>query len=309
MVDDDQKDEMNESEAMGQAPDDSGDEYQFGDLDNLGVEIDPTSLSEDEVFEESPEAGMSSPPGRGRFDKLDPKMVKMARNGLLAVGGLILVVLGYKYAASFFTAKSSAKSSMQPVATQTQTKTASKAPLPIRPSTTATTPTTASTASSKSMMDTIGQGSGMSALKKEQARLEDEISTMRQQIRTVSQTVNDVASKMDDVKQTMLVLSERLEQQSRQMARLHTMSRSRRTASRASSESKPPARPAVQKTTYSIQAIIPGRAWLMSSDGKTLTVSQGSTVPGYGVVRVVNAQLGRVFTSSGRVIKFSQADS
>ncbi len=60
---------------------------------------------------------------------------------------------------------------------------------------------------------------------------------------------------------------------------------------------------------YYVQAMIPGRAWLISAEGQTLTVSQGSPVADYGVVRYVDASNGQVLTSSGRTIAFSQDDS
>ncbi|MCH9756826.1 MAG: type IVB secretion system protein IcmG/DotF [Gammaproteobacteria bacterium] len=268
------------------------DEYQFDDLDVLGAEQDSVSLPEEDLMEGADE-GVSSPPGRGRFDQLDPKVVQLIRNGVIAVGALLVVVVAYKTIGSFFSSSKS-KKEITPVAKTmpTATPSQSSSPIPVRTQTTALT------------TKTTGVDGKLSALKQEQKRIETELSTMRTQMGAVTQSVNDMSAKMADVKQTMLVLSERLEQQSNQMGRLQSMNRAKRVSSRPA----PPRTPAAPKATYSVQAIIPGRAWLMSSQGKTLTVSRGSVVPGYGVVRLVNAKIGRVFTSSGRVIQFSQAD-
>lgn len=38
------------------------------------------------------------------------------------------------------------------------------------------------------------------------------------------------------------------------------------------------------KVTYTVQAIIPGRAWLKSENGDTVTVAEGDTIKGYGRV-------------------------
>ncbi|MDF1645981.1 MAG: type IVB secretion system protein IcmG/DotF [Legionellaceae bacterium] len=280
----------------GQNNDQMGDdEYQFADLDALGSDQDAVSLPEDEPLEGAQD-GVSSPPGRGRFDNLDPKVVTMIRNGAISVAALILVLVVYKGLGSFFSSKSKTDTKkLTPMATTTPTrKPTSQVPIPIRTSTSAS--------------DRVSTSSeeAVSALKQEQKRVDSELSVMRTQISTLTQNVTDISAKMTDVKQTMLVLSERLEQQSQQMARVQSVNRARRQSS-----SQPPARrkPAAPKPTYSIQAIIPGRAWLMSNQGKTLTVSRGSVVPGYGAVRVINSKVGRVFTSSGRVIQFSQADS
>ena len=64
--------------------------------------------------------------------------------------------------------------------------------------------------------------------------------------------------------------------------------------------------PPISFVTYYVQAIIPGRAWLINANGETLTVLVGSKIPGYGTVTKIHAQEGRVFTSSGKILKFNQ---
>ena len=61
--------------------------------------------------------------------------------------------------------------------------------------------------------------------------------------------------------------------------------------------------------TYAIQAIIPGRAWLIASNGLTLTIREGQTIQGLGTIRLIDANGGRVILTNGRVIKFAQDDS
>lgn len=60
---------------------------------------------------------------------------------------------------------------------------------------------------------------------------------------------------------------------------------------------------------YFVQAMIPGRAWLVNAEGQTLTVTQGTAVGDYGVVRYVDTSNSQVLTSSGRTITYSLADS
>lgn len=57
---------------------------------------------------------------------------------------------------------------------------------------------------------------------------------------------------------------------------------------------------------FYVQAIIPGRAWLINSEGHTYTVRVGSTVPGYGVVQKIDPWQGRVVMSSGKILRFNQ---
>jgi intracellular multiplication protein IcmG len=272
------------------------DEYQFADLDVLGTEQD-TAASPDDEFVDDVEEGVSSPPGRGRLDNLDPKVVDTLRKGGIAIVALLLVLITYKSVTGFFTSKTQEKSTAS-VASTVVNKSVSKTPIPAsRPITTNNNLLNASDNNTTA---------GVASLKKNQTQIESELSNIQTQVSTVTQNMSDLSAKMADVQQTMLVLSERLEQQSQQMVRVQTMSRSRRVTS---SKPSPRSKQAAPKPVYFIQAIIPGRAWLMSSDGSSLTVSRGSPVPGYGAVRLVNAKVGRVFTSSGRVIKFSQADS
>lgn len=268
---------------------DNQDEYQFADLDVLGTEQDTAALPEDELIDENSREGVASPPGRGRFDNLDPNLVKLIRNGVIAVAALVFVVFVYKFVASFFSENSSSKST---ITTVTPSKPVKQVPLPVSQPTTP-------------VSTTAPASSDVTALKAEQKRMEEELSAVRAELQSVTQSANQVASEMADVKQTLLVLSERLAQQSQQMGRLKMASRTKATASHTSSAHTP----AAPRTVYYIQAVIPGRAWLMSNQGKSLTVSRGSSVPGYGTVRVINAKVGRVFTSSGRVIRFSQADT
>ncbi len=52
-------------------------------------------------------------------------------------------------------------------------------------------------------------------------------------------------------------------------------------------------------TTYTVHAIIPGRAWLKSSNGQIVTVTEGDKVGDFGTIAVIDATNGVVRTSSG----------
>ena len=53
----------------------------------------------------------------------------------------------------------------------------------------------------------------------------------------------------------------------------------------------------------SVHAIIPGRAWLKSKDGSTITVTEGDSLERYGKVLVIDASNGVVITSSGVTLR------
>jgi methyl-accepting chemotaxis protein len=67
-------------------------------------------------------------------------------------------------------------------------------------------------------------------------------------------------------------------------------------------------KPIIKREAYQTLAVIPGRAWLKSSRGATITVSNGTTIPGYGQVIAINTQSGRITTSSGVVIEYAPND-
>lgn len=57
---------------------------------------------------------------------------------------------------------------------------------------------------------------------------------------------------------------------------------------------------------YVLQAIVPGRAWVMDSHHVMHTVAVGDKLPDYGEVQFLDADHGNVITSSGKVINFSR---
>lgn len=59
---------------------------------------------------------------------------------------------------------------------------------------------------------------------------------------------------------------------------------------------------------YRIRAIVPGRAWLESDDGKAVTVRVGNELEGYGTVEVISPKDGMVLTSNGSYIQYGIND-
>ena len=62
--------------------------------------------------------------------------------------------------------------------------------------------------------------------------------------------------------------------------------------------------PAMNTTpNYTVHAIIPGRAWLKSSSGQIITVTEGDKIGDYGTIAVIDSANGLVRTSSGIILK------
>ncbi|MDR3492498.1 MAG: hypothetical protein P4M12_10765 [Gammaproteobacteria bacterium] len=62
----------------------------------------------------------------------------------------------------------------------------------------------------------------------------------------------------------------------------------------------------VPKMVYTVQAIIPGRAWLKSENGDTVTVTEGDTLQGYGRIMKIDPYDGNVqIDVGGKIVSLS----
>lgn len=136
-----------------------------------------------------------------------------------------------------------------------------------------------------------------------QQDLRDDVTRLNNQLTGITTNINDLSSKMANLSQSLSSLSSMLEQQSKEIARLQTLQIIHK-APRPRVE-----RVIIPRMQYFIQAIIPGRAWLIASNGSTMTVREGTKIPGYGMVIMIDAIQGLVKMSHGTVFKFSQDDS
>ncbi len=59
------------------------------------------------------------------------------------------------------------------------------------------------------------------------------------------------------------------------------------------------------RPVFSIRALVPGRAWLQSNDGQSITVIDGDQVPGYGSVQDIDLNAGQVVLSDGTIIGYN----
>lgn len=73
-------------------------------------------------------------------------------------------------------------------------------------------------------------------------------------------------------------------------------------AAKQPAQSAPQSHQAEMKIPYSIQAIIPGRAWLRSDNGDTVTVTEGDMVPGVGRVTKIDPYNGIVEINTGSTV-------
>ena len=266
--------------------DHNNDEYKFAELDSLDNEsMDDTEHSH------------KNPSSQDRGPNSERKDIK--RNALIAVGVVVLAMVIYKLFGMMFPGKNNAvttPTSITPIAQVTP-----------KPAQTSITPTPALVVEQpQPVLNTVDADlkQKVSAIEQSQQSVRAEISTVGEKVGAVDNNITNLNNQIANLNQVIGNLTNQVAKQSQEINILM-----------ARSHPKPVKRiihhigRVQQRVIYYIQAVIPGRAWLIGSNGSTLTVREGTKVAGYGTVKLIDSMQGRVLTSSGQVIKFSQEDS
>jgi intracellular multiplication protein IcmG len=268
--------------------DQNNDEYQFADLD--AITPDAGDANESVIIDDNP---MDSPadnptaveePAQQRGTIFDKDNIR--RNALIAVGGLILLIVLYELLGAIFSGKKQSTAVVPPT-TQPIVQ-----PKPVLPVAQAPVP----------MVDPqVNQR--LSVLETTQQTLRSDVSTINDQLGSLSKNMDALSAKMTELIGAVATLNAKVDEQAREIEQLTI----RRIEARRATHPKVHKAPHYPK--YYLQAVIPGRAWLIATNGTTLTVREGTIIAGYGMVKLIDPNQGRVLTSSGKVIRFSQEDS
>lgn len=273
----------------------NSDEYEYAELDTFNPEPEG---------EEIP--GMEN---AGNAFSSGPKPVNVRRNAMIVIGLFLAVVIVWKFVGLLFSGSkstdagspmdvASAPVNAPPVVEPVQPAPPLPTPVTSQPLPPAVSVAPAPSADSALVRD-VNQK--LSALELGQNSTRQEVSAVTGQLESIGSNMQKLTAHAAAMQKMIESLAATVEEQSREIAVLTA-----RTAPKVRPVAKTPALPRV---VYYIQAVIPGRAWLVSSTGNTLTVREGTPIPGHGVVRLIDAQQGRVVLSSGQVIRFSQQDS
>lgn len=263
------------------ADDKYDDEYEFGDLDAL----EPESASDETNL--SPEQG-------------EKKNIR--RNALIVVACVVLAMLAYKFLGSFLASETQPQEASVPsISSISPQDNVPATPQPIV--TPAPTPVPIPTPAPLPSVDNSQITQKLSALEMGQQTLRSEVVAVNSQLGGINSNVNELSEKITELSQMLSNLASRVEQQSGELAALNERTKPKPI------QKVVIRRPTIPRRVYHVQAVIPGRAWLIATNGSTLTVREGTQIPGYGVVKLIDAMQGRVLMSSGQVIRFSQQDS
>jgi intracellular multiplication protein IcmG len=249
------------------------DEYQFSELDP----INPPSTEEEQSVHDASE------------NRRLTESSNVKRNAIIAVSVFVLLILAYKFIIPHLMDKKPIDKDIKPTTSLEQ-----QPSLPEPQSQVVSLPTPEPDGSSE-VNDQIH------LIASSQESLSAELSNVSGQVTNINSSITSLTDKISELNTAITTLSDKLEMQ------VHVMERM--TAKPVVRVKKATVRSIKLRSHYYLQAVIPGRAWIVATNGATLTVREGSYIPGYGQVKLINANEGRVITSSGQIIRFSQEDS
>ncbi len=146
----------------------------------------------------------------------------------------------------------------------------------------------------------------LAALESSQEQMQTEFASSNTQLSGINNNINEMMTKVTELNRIIALYASKVDEQSREIEQLTAQAAALKKAQTPHHVRHKITSPSLK---YYIQAVIPGRAWLIASNGSTITVREGTVIAGLGMVKLIDPRQGRVVISSGRVIRFSQEDS
>lgn len=128
---------------------------------------------------------------------------------------------------------------------------------------------------------------------------------LAQEQSSVQSAVQSLDSQIADIQSSLANLNVQLTQVHDEVQSLHA---SQEVLLQKQKKPKAPEKKATPKPIYYVRAIIPGRVWLTTQEGSTLTLGVGDKLAGYGLIDSINPDQGTITLSSGAIIGYSPDD-
>lgn len=256
-------------------------EYKFSESDGV-----PAGSAMDSDFAASGgEAPSSAAPSGFNLKSIDLHRIIRFGAVLLAV---LLVYLGF----NFYNNKKMHETEQQKVQVHeiAQQQATTVAPPPVKEQEVVSSSSSVNSDQMAMMQTSIQQK--IDAVEQEMANNRDQLSSLRDAASKAQQDISGVSQNLNQltvVTQQLLTEIQQLKLQ-------------------APKKSKPRNKAAKPLAVYHIRAIVPGRVWLDSSDGKSVTLRVGDTLEGYGTVEVIAPRQGMVLMSDGSYIQYGVND-
>lgn len=244
--------------------------------DEFKFSPDTTSEVESNAFSSEPSSKQLSNP----FNNVNKQ------NLLILLGTIIMLFAVYKLSSLFFSAEKKIKAEVtgKSEVIKAELKPASmpvQVPVSQVPSPVAA-PTPAQPMTSTAIDNLQNQ---YNTLQNQVASLATSVSNLQESISSMNDEINSVKNLMSQQKESL----EKLQNPPKKVV-------------------KPVKKKVIPKIhyVYTIQAIIPGRAWLVDNFGQNLSVTEGQKLPGYGRIKLINPVTGKVITSTGAIISYGK---
>lgn len=252
------------------------------------IKDDEYHFSEDQGGEVFDEEMSSTSAGGDLMSKISGLLQSdnMKRNVLIGVGGFIALLVIYKFVGAFLSTKKPKLqvAEQQPAIAKVQPKPEPKPVIQREPDSVA-----------QADPDVIRK---LSMLQRGNDSTTRKIGSLNENLENLQDNLQGIGGKISMLNQSIAMLAEQVRMQQMQIAKLKEKPKKKKKA----------AKMVLPKTKYYIQAVIPGRAWLMSNRNKTITVREGSRIDGYGYVKYIDPHHGVVFMSTGKRFTFSASD-
>lgn len=133
-------------------------------------------------------------------------------------------------------------------------------------------------------------------------RVDNQVYRQSEAMEVLARAMDKISKKNGDTLQTVSSLEGRLVSLSKQVSSLQAKLTAVTTAHDQPSSKKTSL---ARSVTFYIQAVEPGRAWLLGSNNAMVSVSVGAAIPGYGRVTKIDDERGLIFLDSGEKIGFA----
>lgn len=134
------------------------------------------------------------------------------------------------------------------------------------------------------------------------AAVKQQIDAIKQQITNNQGNISDLGEMLYKVQQDLSAITKQMEQ--------FTLFAQQAALEIDSIKNPKPKTKKVAKipVAYYVRAVVPGRVWLESADGKSVTLRVGDKLKGYGVVQAISPRQGMVVMSNGAVLQYGVND-
>lgn len=256
-------------------------------------EYRPAEYDTSSVFETTP-AGTAATGGTASNKAANILEHLKRKNIIIAVIVVVAVFCVYKIVDVLFTPGAPRHKNTPPAQAQTarQTTQAAQPPAPVRVENISP----ANPANSQTAINSVNNRLDM---------LEQNTYTEQTNIERLNTQMNDLQTSLSNMDSKLANLTASLQTLTNEAARQQETAKAKENARKKATQ----AAKAAPMPVYYVKAMVPGRAWLVTGSGNTMTVSLGSNLPGYGIVQVIDTTQGILMTSSGAIIGYSPGDS